>query len=491
MPFPNEHAARQLPPGPFVRFRRQHPEGFPAGIDAIFGVGRDGKTAIQSLRANAKQWTVGEFRAWLEDHKFKTSIEKATGEEKDMADSTERVRRYDRMALRRKPRHDEKTGFLHADATLTRAPAVFPYKRADGSIIREFRPAEHVMAPRNLDSIKGAIVTDDHPTARVTTRNVRRFQVGQAGSDVQVVKDTIEAPITVTDENVIASMQAGKQQTSLGYDCDLLMQPGIWTDANGREHPYDAIQQNHETNHIAIVHEGRAGADVRVHMDSTDAFQVDAIGDDMTEKKTDAATSKEDMLSLFGGGDDKARVRVDGIEIELPTSQAQAVAKAIADREQGKTDAVARVDKVEAERDAAIKERDELKAKTGPEAIAARVDARIDLTTKAREHVTDKEWPEASKLDDAALRRFVVVKVHKDAKLDEKSDEYIAAAFDLIKVKSDDGLRNLSKTVTNPDPNAGHDRHNVEKKINDAMREADERWRKPVPGGFTKDGKTP
>jgi phage I-like protein len=77
VPFPNEHAARQNPPGKYVRFRRQRPNGWPAGLAAIYGITNAGKAEIQSIRAKATQWTVGEFREWLKDHGFKTSIEPA------------------------------------------------------------------------------------------------------------------------------------------------------------------------------------------------------------------------------------------------------------------------------------------------------------------------------------------------------------------------------------------------------------------------------
>lgn len=78
MPFPNEHAARQSDPGRFDRFRRGKPEGFPSGVEAIWGIRADGGTEIQSIRAKASEWTVAEFREWLEEHDFKATIEQAT-----------------------------------------------------------------------------------------------------------------------------------------------------------------------------------------------------------------------------------------------------------------------------------------------------------------------------------------------------------------------------------------------------------------------------
>jgi len=76
-PFPNEHAARQEDPGKYDKFRRQN-DKFGSGLHAIFGITSAGKTELQSIRADAKKYTVEEFRTWLEEHKFKTAILAAT-----------------------------------------------------------------------------------------------------------------------------------------------------------------------------------------------------------------------------------------------------------------------------------------------------------------------------------------------------------------------------------------------------------------------------
>lgn len=77
MPYPNEHAARQAPPGNFERFRRTKPKGFPKGVSAIIGFKRGGGSAIQSLRFDKKIWTPKRARAWLKSHNFKTGLEEA------------------------------------------------------------------------------------------------------------------------------------------------------------------------------------------------------------------------------------------------------------------------------------------------------------------------------------------------------------------------------------------------------------------------------
>lgn len=90
MPFANEHAARQTDPDRYQTFRRTHPEGWPAGVDAIMGlrmVAGKRTSEIQSVRFAADRWTPGEAREWLQAHDFKIGqFEAATGDRADAAD---------------------------------------------------------------------------------------------------------------------------------------------------------------------------------------------------------------------------------------------------------------------------------------------------------------------------------------------------------------------------------------------------------------------
>jgi hypothetical protein len=99
-PFPNEHAARQEPPGKFTAFRRK---GIEAGVDLILGRPRGGgPMRAQSVRFAARDWSPSEARAWLLEHDYKTGLEEATGGRSDeeaaldgtIMDALTRVARY-------------------------------------------------------------------------------------------------------------------------------------------------------------------------------------------------------------------------------------------------------------------------------------------------------------------------------------------------------------------------------------------------------------
>ena len=88
MPYPNEHAARQMDPGMFEKVRRGPIPGAPAGIEAIFGIREDGTSAIQSVRANSSEFTAEQFREWLNENELKADIEEAIGEDMGEKDYT-------------------------------------------------------------------------------------------------------------------------------------------------------------------------------------------------------------------------------------------------------------------------------------------------------------------------------------------------------------------------------------------------------------------
>lgn len=81
MPYPNEHAARLHDPGKYDSFLRQHPPGWPMGLDIVWGlIGNDRE--IQALRFDRRQWTEQRARDWLKRHGYEPVLfEVATGPE--------------------------------------------------------------------------------------------------------------------------------------------------------------------------------------------------------------------------------------------------------------------------------------------------------------------------------------------------------------------------------------------------------------------------
>ena len=70
-PYANEHAARISDPGGYEKIRRQN-DKFGSGVHAIWGIDKEGKTALQSIRFSADQFTADDAKKWLSDHDYKT-----------------------------------------------------------------------------------------------------------------------------------------------------------------------------------------------------------------------------------------------------------------------------------------------------------------------------------------------------------------------------------------------------------------------------------
>ena len=328
----------------------------------------------------------------------------------------ETVRCWDRGTLRRAT-VDDRTGFLHVDASVTRAPAVFAYVRPGGEVVRALRLPSDVFSKTNLDSIAKATVTNDHPPEMVTTENVRKFSVGTGDGNVRVERDHALVGLIVNGADTIRDMKAGKVETSLGYTCRWEPSSGEF---NGQS--YDVIQRDHVTNHIAIVAQGRAGSTVRAHMDSTDAIQIE-------DTEPPMPPNAEPVIAAL----DAVGLKVGGLEFQLPAHTATAIKTAF-DQLEGKTDAAeARAKKAEDALGKATTEIKDLKEKAekatvDTKELQALADERIRLLVTADKLGVKAE--DAQALDNAGIRRAVVAKVlDKDVK--DKSDDYINVAFDM------------------------------------------------------------
>jgi len=70
--------------------------------------------------------------------------------------------------------------------------------------------------------------------------------------------------VTITDKEAIDAVLRGDAvEVSAGYEVDIVETPGVTPDGQA----YDAIQRNIRCNHIALTRRGRAGPEVRLHLD--------------------------------------------------------------------------------------------------------------------------------------------------------------------------------------------------------------------------------
>lgn len=326
-------------------------------------------------------------------------------------------------------------GMLRAPAVPTRV-GVLTYRFADGRTRRELRPPEEVFAKDSLDSLKMVPVTLEHPeplSTPVTADNASSLSVGHFGDSLEIDGDLVRGTLMVSDSQAVRQVEQGeRRELSAGYWRDLDPTPGVYRGVR-----YDAIQRNIRYNHVAITRRGRAGPEVRIRLDSKTAVLV---GD---------ATVHDDPPG--GPPPMKRKITLDGItyELDCEDSTFQALERAISQRDE-------KLSSLDAELVEARKSADEQKARadslevektkltaqvtdsTSPGRISELVNARLALerqvvpllTSDMSEAERAEETQRLHGLEDAELKRRVVLRTDSEAELGEVSEDYLHGRFE-------------------------------------------------------------
>jgi len=342
----------------------------------------------------------------------------------------------DTVAVAGTRRRDD--GYLVADARIART-GIQDYLgtevgRPDLAVVRVYRPGTEVFSDATLKSAAHRPVTNGHPPDLVTSENWKTHAVGQTGDEVRGEGIYIRVPLMVSDEAAIRDIEAGKQELSAGYTCELDFRAGV-TEAG---EAYDAIQKNIRLNHVAVVRQGRAGSEIRIG--DRAASTNHSAGHNVAHSPGWGAMPIIRDSNIDNHGDKtmpQTTITVDGATLDVGDAVAKAIAaleRQLADRATALTDAEAAHAADIALRDAALARKDAeietLKAGANTSAdLDRRVEARAGLIAAARAIVGDLR---IEGLSDAAIRRAVVIARLGDAAVDGKPDAYIDARFDIL-----------------------------------------------------------
>lgn len=312
------------------------------------------------------------------------------------------IRRFDRGDLAKPSRMAN--GWLRVDGFIARS-GLLEYQRADGSSWVEYRPEDEAFHSDVLESFTALPLTDDHPPeGYLDAANTSRYQVGTIAGTPSRHEDKVRAQILVTDAATITKMTAGKAELSCGYLCDLEMTPG---EIDGKR--YDAVQRNVRGNHVALVKAGRAGPEIRVRLDTSNAEVIDS-----------------QTLPDPQGIPMTVKLKIADVEYEVSEPTVQAFAQY--QKAQGEIVAgvTAELEKQKARADAA-----EASLEAAPAKIKAEMAARIDLETRARTVLgTDVTFEGKADLE---IQRAVAETL--GLKMDGKPEAYVVACFDLALTK--------------------------------------------------------
>ena len=327
----------------------------------------------------------------------------------------------------------------------------------------------------SLKSFQLVPITDDHPPEMLNADNARQYSVGTVGESIRKDGTHVAARIVVHDAKTIAKMDGGKRAVSCGYDCDIDETPG--TSPEGER--YDAVQTNIVGNHLAIVHNARAGQAAAVRMDAA-AMWVD---DEPAPPIKPSTHRKDSVMDLT-----QALAALAAAQQALGAEKARAdAADALAKTHKAELDkATARVDSLTEELTAEKKAR-----KDAVDATPAKVRARVDLETKAGP-IMGKDF-KMDGLEDRAIQIAVIKNVTDVEVPTDKSLDYVAARFDAAIERAGTSEEVFQKAHAEIEKNR-NDRANADGGA-DAGEEAKKKHLKRrdsmfvKPGGFAAEGK--
>lgn len=394
-------------------------------------------------------------------------------------------------------------GFLLIDARPTRT-GIFRYRRPDGSVRAEYRPPDEVSRIDSLTTLRGASVTDLHPKeGKVSPVNVRELEVGTV-TEARMDGAYVVAELVVKRADAIDAVRAKKRvELSCGYHCDFDPTPGT-TPAGER---YDGVQRNIRYNHVALLPAGtaRGGPDCAMRLDATDAVLADDVLLDAPADQDSRSETRADQ-----GDPPMRKIVIKGISFDAPEQTAQAVESQLAEDKQ-------RIDSAAADLDGAKKKTGELtseleRTKAKADALQADLDKEKKLRTDASDPVKIRELVKArvalersatkvlgeshditfDSLSDREIQEKVILHVHKDAKLEGKSADYVAARFDSV-VESHqpgDGERGIDEARRRIDPPQDDHRERRDRREDDADKNAvrtDASFRKRLGSAYRED----
>lgn len=284
------------------------------------------------------------------------------------------VRRYERidfaMGELAKPETTAE-GYWRLEGKVART-GIQVYQDGAGGTRREYRSVADVK--ESLSGFALAPLTNGHPPALVNPSNAQQYASGAVG-EATYADGWVKAPLTIWTKDAIDAVRAGRAQLSVGYQCQLVDEPGEY---NGEK--YDCRQTKIVVNHVALVDAARAGPEARLRLDAGDAASMDFFKSEIpvlgSEPTTRNESSRERTPMAY-------KMKLDGLEIEVADANAasiveRAITAAKKDGEDKASLEKARTDSVTAELAKVSAEKTALQAKADSLEAAAKVDVKCD-----------------------------------------------------------------------------------------------------------------
>jgi hypothetical protein len=422
MPFKNEFASRQEDPEKYKSFHRENNK-FDAGIDAIWGTLPSGKTEIQTIRFRTSKFkTKEQVHAWLENHKFKTSIECPENDSIDKL--TNDCYQFDSIGKIKVSKQVD--GSYKGIAFVTKT-GIFNYKNANGKQIKQLRHPNDVFSKDSLNTLKMLPITKHHVDKLVTPENMKEYLIGYTGENIEIDGEKIAISICInTDKGIHAIESDGLLELSCAYELDKEEIPGVYDSMN-----YDCKQKNIKYNHLALCSKARLGSDLRINLDSNDCILIN-----------DNINYQNNLFNFKEGDCNMSKFKIDGIDYDAAPEIIVALEKSI----KSNTDSVTQIAELKNQLSTVTANYDSYKSKLEkteqglPMIIDAAVNERVNLFSLVKIQLDSKEIEGIEKLSNIDIKKKVIGKYLSGINLDNKDSMYINACYDTISVlnKKDD-----------------------------------------------------
>lgn len=163
-----------------------------------------------------------------------------------------------------------------------------------GRVFMVLRPEEELSDPECIKSFCLLPFIDEHAMLGAEDKGAlpaeRKGVQGFIGEQVRYERPYLRGNIRIVSESMKNTVDSGKIELSPGYRCIYDLTPGVWEGQN-----YDAVQRRIRGNHLALVDEGRTGADVAVLDAMTFTIDTKEFGP-MADQPTEGT---EDIKSLL------------------------------------------------------------------------------------------------------------------------------------------------------------------------------------------------
>lgn len=207
-------------------------------------------------------------------------------------------------------------GFLRVWMSVSKVGDLI-YFNEDGTQRTEYVSPQTLSDPDALDTAWGKSITLEHPEEMVTAENARELSRGMTQNAMFLDNGFLTIVGVLTDKEAIGAVADGTNQVSAGYFVTV-------DEEDGR-----LVQRDRMYNHFAIVPQGRAGADVKIHLDT---FRCDAVSPEDIEK-FNLSNSEEKNVS-----DNLRKITLDSIEFQVAPDLATAISKLIGENQTLQTD---------------------------------------------------------------------------------------------------------------------------------------------------------